>query len=128
MDELRRFALQLGRVSLEQSVETLPRFRPVFPQERDLSQVETRIPKFRIGRESLLQRHLGLIVFGLPHQDDTAQILRLSQIRLARIDRIEFLQRLRVVVGIEFAESLVVHRLELRFGGGDIGRRKGTEN
>jgi hypothetical protein len=74
LDELRGFALQFG-ISLEQSLESLPRFRPVLLQKRNLSQVETRVPKFRIGRERLLQRRFGLVVLGLPHQDHAAQIM-----------------------------------------------------
>ena len=75
-----------------------------------------------------MQRRFGLVVFGLPHQDHAAQILRLGEVGLARVDRIEFFQRLRVIAGVEFPESLVVHRLKLRFGRGDISCRKRTEN
>ena len=128
MDELRRIALEFGSISLEQSFKPLPRFRPVLPQKRNLSQVETGVPKFRIGRERLLQSGLRLIVFGLAHQDDAAQVLRLREVRLARIDRVEFLQRLRIIGGIEFAEGLVVHRLELRLRGGNICCRERTNN
>ena len=128
LDQLRGVALQLGRVPLEQRVEALPGFRPVFPQERNLRQVKARVPKLRVGRKSLLQRHLGIIVLSLAHQDDTPQVLRLSEIRLTRVNRVEFLQGLGIIVGVKFTERFVVHRLEFRFGGGNICRRKGTEN
>ena len=128
MDKLGGFALELGSISLEQSFKTLPRFRPLFPQKRNFREVETGVPEFRIGRERFLKRCLRLVVFGLAHQDDAAQILRLRQVRLACIDRIEFFQRLRVIGGIEFAEGLVVHRLELRLGRGNIRRRERTNN
>ena len=75
-----------------------------------------------------MQSRLGLVVNSLPHQDDAAQILRLRQIGLARIDRVQLFQRLREIIGVEFAKRLVVHRLQFRFGRRHIVRRERTEN
>ena len=48
LNQLGGFSLQLGGIAREQFLETLPRFRPVFFQKRNLRQIETGIPKFRI--------------------------------------------------------------------------------
>ena len=128
MDELRGVALQFSRVALKQGLETLPRLGPILPQKWNLRQIEARIPKFRIGRERLLQSRFGLIVTRLAHQNDAAQILRFRQVGLPGIDRIELLQGLGIIVGVKFAERLVVHRLKLCFGRGDIICRKGAKN
>ena len=56
-----------------------------------------------------MERGFGLIVLGLPHQDHAAKILRFREIGLARVDAVEFLERLVVIGGAEFAERLVVH-------------------
>ena len=89
MDELRGVALKFRSIPLQQPFESLARFRPVFPQKGDLREIEPRVPEFRISRERLLQRGFRLSVIRLAHQDHTAQILGLRQVRLARIDRVE---------------------------------------
>ena len=109
MNQLGRVALELRCISLEQSFKTFPRFRPIFSEKRNLGEVEAGVPKFRIGRERFLERGFGLIVLGLPHQDHAAKILRFGEIGLARVDAVEFLERLVVIGGAEFAERLVVH-------------------
>ena len=91
LDELRRVAFEFSGVALKQGLETFPRFGPVLPQKRNLRQVEARIPKFRIGRERFLQRYFRLIVAGLAHQNNAAEILRFRQIGLPGIDRVELL-------------------------------------
>ena len=128
LDQLRRVALQFRGAALEQAFKTFARFRPIFPEKRNLGEIETGVPEFRIGRQRFLQRDLGLVVLRLAHLDYAAQILRLGEVGLARIDRVQFLQGLIVIRGAEFAKRLVVHRLQLRFGGRNVCRREGTKN
>ena len=91
LNELCRFALEFGCVARKQFLETVTRFGPVFSQERDFSQIESRVPKFRIDAQCFAQRGFGFVVNPLPHVNDATQILRFRQIRLARINRVQVL-------------------------------------
>jgi hypothetical protein len=48
LDQLRSFFCQIGPASGKQLLEAFPRLRPIFFEERNLRQVEARIPKLRI--------------------------------------------------------------------------------
>ena len=69
------------------------RFGPIFLQERNFCQVEPRVPKFGINSQRFVQSGFGFVVNTLPHQNNSAEVLRLSEIRLTRIDGIKLFKR-----------------------------------
>ena len=75
LDELRRIALQLRNIIREQLLKTVARFHPIFFQEGNLRQIETRVPEFRIDAQGFVQSGFRFVVNSFPHQNDTAQIL-----------------------------------------------------
>ena len=91
LNQLGCFALQLCRIGREQILKTFPRFRPILFQKWNLSQIETRIPKFRVKVVCFRQCGFGFVVDALAHVDDTTQILRGRQIRFPCVNRIQFL-------------------------------------
>jgi len=59
---------------------------------RNFGEIETGVPEFRIGRQRFLQCDLGLVVLRLGAFGYAAQILRLGEVGLARIDSRPVLQ------------------------------------
>ncbi len=75
-----------------------------------------------------MQRGLGFVVDALAHHDHAAQILRFGEVRLTRVNRVEFFQRFRKIIRVEGSKSFVIHCFEFRFRGGNVVRCQGTEH
>ena len=91
LNELRRFACQIGLAARDEFPKALARFCPVFFEERNFRQVKARIPKLRIDSLGFQQGYFCLIIDTLAHQNHATQILGRRQVGLACIDRVEFL-------------------------------------
>src|SRR2546430_2865657 len=74
VDQLRCLVLVSARRLLQQPLKSIPRLDVILISEWNVCQIELRLAKFRIGRESLFKEPFGLVVLLLFQQYRPAQI------------------------------------------------------